>query len=87
METLSESMCFIHKPSQNIILAPDEFSSYRITPPTKREKIINILRIIGYVFLGILLLGLIALATWGVIQYPYLIIFLPLGFLFGALTR
>lgn len=86
METLSEYGIIIKHVQQSFLIMPD-LSTYEITPPTKKEKVLRVLEIIGWVFLTLGGVALTAVAVWGMIKYPPLIIFLVLGILFGAINN
>jgi hypothetical protein len=86
METLSE-FTLITKPSQQFMIIQPDISPYKITPLTRREKVLHVLETIGLVALTLVGIALAAVAVWGMIKYPPLIIFLFLGFLFGAINR
>jgi len=87
METLSEYGIVIARPSQSILLMPADFTLPRAKPPTIKDKIICILKIVGIVFLCLAGLILVGISVWGVIKYPPLIIFFFIGLLFGTLTN
>jgi hypothetical protein len=82
METLSEYMLIARYPHQAILVQP-EITHYKSVPTTVKEKIMNILKIIGLVFMGIFFIALVTVAVWGLIQWPWMIIFLIAGLLVG----
>jgi hypothetical protein len=84
METLSEYMLIMNCPTQTIQLMPSiDSSPYVERPLTLKEKILNVLCIVGYVFLGIIILGMIVISVWGIIQWPWMIVFLLMGLMVG----
>ena len=83
MEILSEYGIMIAKPNQQIVLAEPDISPIIIPPLTTKEKVFNVLRIIGIVFLCIIGVALAGVAILGVIWKPWLIIFFFAGLLVG----
>ena len=86
MEILNEYAFLMNHPQQGFVLMPSESVSYKSLPPTRKEKTLNTLKIVVYVILALIGICFAAFTVWGVIQYPYLIVFLPLGILFGMAT-
>ena len=86
MEEFNEFV-YIPRPSQFILVEPDYNSlSHTSTKETTREKICLVLRVIGYVLLGFLVLAMIVVSIWGIIHWPWMIVFFFAGLLFSART-
>jgi len=83
METLSEYAIIIKKPQQTIFLIPEDITLCVNTKETTKDKILSVVRIMGYILLALGGLTLLIIAIWGIIHWPWMIVFFFLGLLIG----
>jgi fatty acid desaturase len=80
METLSEYMLAIHQPMQTLTMEDSiDTTPYIEEPLTTKEKIFKVIPVLGYILLGLFVLLLTIIAIWGVIQWPWMIVFFFFG--------